>query len=159
MAETATEREITPNVVARVPVDLNDYFLLCRQIEAESGFPNVDDIDPSLETTRRSVFLEKVALCHCELSEMVEIARKGTLSGLAMRIEVADLIIRVGALAAACGMHEALQQNSADFPYSDADLVELEKVRPWLTDASINDVLYAKAAYNTTRPRMHGKAL
>jgi hypothetical protein len=154
------DRQYTPDEVERAPrTNLNEFFRLCRNVERESGFPNVDDLQVRYDARQRSMFLEKTALIVSEIGEMIEIARKGTLDGLAMRVEVADLIIRLGALGAACGMDEALLVNSGDRPWTDADHDELQKLRPWLGDGSIDDVLRAKSCYNTQRPIKHGKAL
>lgn len=181
MATTAPTalRKFNTDVVRATPAALNAFFRLCRDIERESQFPNVDDFPDGDELEhshlypsdaafrkidndgrRRSMFLEKLMLVVSETAEMCELARKGGLSGLAMRVEVADLIIRLGALAAACDMDKPLPDYDPEgIGWSDADETEFSKLRAWLSDGSIEDVLLAKSCYNTSRPIKHGKAL
>lgn len=157
------------------PLALDDFATLCRAIERDHDFPNVDDYPDSIDwdahdnatrqdngPARRRVAMEKSMLIVGEVAEFAELVRDDRLSGVHAREELADIIIRVLALAAALGFDRPLPP-ILDVAHDD-DRSTLKRLDITVDDlgngvGTLTDIMRRKAAYNADRPPKHGKAL
>lgn len=159
-------RAFDEQVVRGTPLDLDAFVLLMRNIEHESGFPNVDDFPDMIEydehdrgrqvsllQRRLETATIKLFLINTEIAECGELVRKGDLDSHLLREEFADIFIRWAALVAALGFY--LPMTNRNSPDDEIEWME----RLGITTGTMSDIIKAKAVKNSKRPYRHGKAL
>ena len=149
------DRLTSADVVNILDLDLSTACAMMRRIEKESGFHNVDDFeadDFETDVQRAAEIATKMLLVITEFAEAFEVIRTGVFDSVALREEFADIYIRLFSLTAALGFHQPMLTGIDTQG-------ELRMAKLDITTGDISDFIVKKAAYNTTRPRKHGKLL